>query len=241
MAHITRYCLIFLVFIITATVARAQVVGELLAAERGTQPGDRTTVALKLTHDPGWHTYWVSPGIGEATSINWALPDGWVASNVDWPVPVKIYTEAGVVSGHGFEGIAYLPIDLILSPDAPVGETVTLGASVKWLMCEYEICIPGGAELKLALPIVDETPAPNTVVQAALAATPMPEADEAFTIAATREGELMTLTVDGETSFSDPHFFSFDQLVWHDAVQEYGLSDGSLEAPLRSTASIAAA
>ena len=69
----------------------------------------------------------------------------------------------------------------------------------------------------------------------------MPEADEAFTIAATREGELMTLTVDGETSFSDPHFFSFDQLVWHDAVQEYGLSDGSLEAPLRSTASIAAA
>ena len=224
--------LILSYFCIAGSIAQAQVFGELVLAEEGAQPGSRTTVALKLTHDPGWHTYWVSPGIGEATSISWALPDGWVASNIDWPVPVKIYTEAGVVSGHGFEGIAYLPIDLIVSPDASVGETVTLGASVKWLMCEYEICIPGGADLELALPIVDETPAPNTVVQAALAVTSMPEAGENFEIAATRVGALMTLTVAGRTSFTDPHFFSFDELVWHDAVQEYEFSDGKLEVTL---------
>ena len=232
MPAVFRNCLISVTFWLVASVAQAQVVGELVSAEQGAQPGSRSTVALKFTHDPGWHTYWVSPGIGEATSIDWALPDGWVASDIDWPVPVKIYTKAGVVSGHGFEGIAYLPIDLIVSPYAPVGEPVTLGASVKWLMCEYEICIPGGAELELVLPIVDETPAPNTAVQAALAATPMPEAGEDFEIAATRDGELMTLTVEGETRFSDPHFFSFDELVWHDAAEEYEISDGTLEATL---------
>ena len=232
MPAVFRNCLISVTFWLVASVAQAQVVGELVSAEQGAQPGSRSTVALKLTHDPGWHTYWAAPGIGEATSIDWTLPDGWVASNIDWPVPVKIYTKAGVVSGHGFEGTAYLPIDVIVSPDAPVGETVTLGANVKWLMCEYEICIPGGAELELALPIVDKTPAPNTVVQAALAATSMPEAGESFAIAATRTGELMTLTVEGEASFSNPHFFSFDELVWHDAVQEYELSDGKLEATL---------
>ena len=210
----------------------AQVSAELVAAEQGVQPRTRTTVALELTHDPGWHTYWVSPGIGEATSITWTLPEGWVASDIDWPVPVKIHTQAGDVSGHGFEGVSYLPVDLIVAPDAPVGETVTLAANVKWLMCEYELCIPGGAELKLSLPIVAETPARNAEVQAALAATPMPEAGEGFTVAAIRDGELMTLTIQGETTFSDPHFFSSDELVWHDAVQEYELSDGKLEATL---------
>ena len=136
------------------------------------------------------------------------------------------------MSGHGFEGVSCLPVDLIVAPDAPVGETVTLNVTVKWLMCEYELCIPGDAELELSLPIVDEPPPPNAEVQAALAATPMPEAGEGFNIQAARNGELMTLSVEGETTFLDPHFFSFDELVWHDAVQEYELSDGKLEATL---------
>ena len=89
--------LILLIFWLAAHVTQAQVVGELVSAKEGAQPGSRTTVALKLTHDPGWHTYWVSPGIGEATSIDRTLPDDWIASDFDWPVPVKIYTEAGVL------------------------------------------------------------------------------------------------------------------------------------------------
>ena len=210
----------------------AQVSAELVAAEQGVQPRTRTTVALELTHDPGWHTYWVSPGIGEATSIEWTLPKGWVPSDIDWPVPEKIYTKAGEVSGHGFKGVQYLPVDLIVSPDALVGGTVTLSASVKWLMCEYEICIPGGTELDLALPIVDEIPAPNIEVRATLDAAPMPEAGEGFDISASRDGDLLTLVVEGDTTFSDPHFFSFDELVWHDAVQEYELAEGRLQATL---------
>ena len=58
-------------------------------------------------------------------------------------------------------------------------------------MCEYELCIPGGAELELSLPIVDKVPAANPEVQAVLAATPMPEAGEGIDIAATREGEFL--------------------------------------------------
>lgn len=232
MAGFARKVLIFFVCFLVASAAQAQVAGELVAAESGAQPGSRTTVALKLTHDPGWHTYWVSPGIGEATSIQWTLPDGWAASDIDWPVPVKIYTETGDVSGHGFEDVQYLPLDLIVAPDAPVGETLTLGANVKWLMCEYTVCIPGGTELELSVPIVGEIPAPNLDVQAALAATPMPEAGEGFDIHATRDGELMTLTVEGDATFAEPHFFSFDELVWHDAEQNYTLAGGSLEATL---------
>ena len=221
-----------LIVLVSGAPASAQVTGELVPADQGAQPGARTTVALKLIHDPGWHTYWRSPGIGEATSVAWSLPEGWVAGDIDWPVPEKIYTQVGDVSGHGFKGVAYLPIDLIVAPDAPVGETALLNASVKWLMCEYELCIPGGAELELSLPIVSEKPAPNSEVQAALTAIPMPEVGEDFIVSATREGELMTLVVEGDAAFTEPHFFSFDELVWHDAVQEYTLSDGRLEAVL---------
>ena len=56
---------------------------ELVSSEGGAQPGSRTTVALKLTHDPGWHNCWVSPGIGEAINIDWTLPEGRVASDID--------------------------------------------------------------------------------------------------------------------------------------------------------------
>lgn len=105
-----RRLLIFFFFSLVAEVSQAQAAGELVSSEQGAQPGSCTTVALMLTHDPGWHTYWVSPGIGEVTSIAWTLPDGWVAGGIDWPVPVKIYTKAGVVSGHGFEDVQYLPV-----------------------------------------------------------------------------------------------------------------------------------
>ena len=53
MLALVRNCLIFLVFSLIASVTQAQVVGELVANEEGVQPGARTTVALKLTHDPG--------------------------------------------------------------------------------------------------------------------------------------------------------------------------------------------
>lgn len=232
MSFFARNVLVCFSFLAFPTLTTGQVAGELVAAEEGAQPGSRTTLALKLAHDPGWHTYWVSPGIGEATSIAWIHPNGWMASDIDWPVPEKILTQAGEVSGHGFTGVAYLPVELIVPVEARVGETVTLGATVKWLMCEYEICIPGGAELELSLPIVDSSPQPNTMVQAALATLPMPEAGEGFQIAATRDGELITLTVEGDTRFSDPHFFSFDELVWHDVVQQYEILEDTLEATL---------
>ena len=212
--------------------ARAQVAAELLSAEQGIEPGSRVTLALKLTHEPGWHTYWVSPGIGEATSIEWTLPEGWVAGDIDWPVPEKIFTKAGEVSGHGFKRVSYLPVDVVAPANAVVGETATLEAGIKWLMCEYEICIPGGTDLEIALPVVGEAPLPNLQVVSALAATPMPEAGENFEISASRDGELMTLRVAGGGAFHDPHFFSLDELVWHDAVQEYALAEGRLAATL---------
>ena len=49
----------------------------LVAANASVQPGQPVTVALRLVHDLHWHTYWLNPGTGLPTSIEWKLPPGW--------------------------------------------------------------------------------------------------------------------------------------------------------------------
>ena len=78
-------------------VARAQatsadhVEAELVAAADAIQPGQPVTLALRLKHDPHWHTYWQVPGdSGLPTRIEWQLPAGWTAGPVQWPVPKRL-------------------------------------------------------------------------------------------------------------------------------------------------------
>jgi len=43
-------------------------------------------VELKL--DEGWHTYWKNPGdAGSPTKIEWQLPTGISAGEIQWPLP----------------------------------------------------------------------------------------------------------------------------------------------------------
>ena len=56
--------------------AQAQVKATLVAADSSVQPGKSVTVALRLEHEPHWHTYWINAGTGYATSLQWELPPG---------------------------------------------------------------------------------------------------------------------------------------------------------------------
>lgn len=38
------------------------------------EAGKPFTVALRMQHDPHWHSYWLAPGTGYATSLKWTLP-----------------------------------------------------------------------------------------------------------------------------------------------------------------------
>ena len=35
---------------------------ELMASQLSIRPGEQFTIALRLSMDPGWHTYWRNPG-----------------------------------------------------------------------------------------------------------------------------------------------------------------------------------
>ncbi|HVU31791.1 MAG TPA: protein-disulfide reductase DsbD domain-containing protein [Opitutaceae bacterium] len=203
---------------------RSHVAASLVAADTSVQPGHELTVALRLVHDPHWHTYWVNPGTGLATTINWKLPPGWKAGPILWPVPKVLTDHTGTIIGQGYEGEVLLPVVLTPPTDLAPGSTVTLNANVDWLMCQ-DVCVPGSAEVTLTLPVTgkaaDPDPAWGEKIRAAVAA--LPRADQAWQVSASRAGNTVTVSVvpTSQTSHqpTDLRFFSTDGLIAYDQPQ----------------------
>lgn len=65
---------------------------ELLAhAPQGAGPGQTVWVGLQIRHKPEWHTYWKNSGdSGLPTQLQWTLPAGVTAGEIQWPLPQKI-------------------------------------------------------------------------------------------------------------------------------------------------------
>jgi thiol:disulfide interchange protein DsbD len=132
----------------------------LLADSRSLIPGTHVTLGLHLTMDRGWHTYWKNSGeAGLPTQVHWSLPPGYAAGDIAWPVPQK-HVEAGDVLTYGYGDETLLMVQCDVPAGAVPGTTVTLRARVEWLECE-KICVPGAADVALALPVVASGSAPD--------------------------------------------------------------------------------
>jgi thiol:disulfide interchange protein DsbD len=151
------HILLFLVF--AAGFYRAQSAGtdnvkaELISEVKSVKPGKKFWVAVKLDMADQWHTYWRNPGdAGLPTKIDWSLPGDFTVSGIYWPCP-ELFESGGVVS-YGYKDQILL-LSAITPPAGFSGDKVIINAGVSWLECR-EICLPGGAELSLTLPVKDE-------------------------------------------------------------------------------------
>lgn len=134
-----------------STVQTEQLTVELVAAGDSLVAGTRQWLALRFTHAPHWHTYWINPGdSGLPTRTRWTLPAGSSIGMLEWPAPAR--HALGDLINFGYEGALYLPIALQLEAGVPVS-TQQLEVDVSWLVCREE-CIPGKARLGLALPVL---------------------------------------------------------------------------------------
>jgi thiol:disulfide interchange protein DsbD len=123
---------------------------ELVAERLHARPGERFTLALRLEHEAGWHTYWKNPGdSGMPTRIAWTLPEGVTAGPIAWPMPERI--PVGPLTNYGYGGEVLLLTDLEVPRDWPAGRPIAVLAKAEWLICK-EICLPGGTTLSLELP-----------------------------------------------------------------------------------------
>jgi DsbC/DsbD-like thiol-disulfide interchange protein/cytochrome c biogenesis protein CcdA len=127
------------------------VTATLIADTSAIQVGKPFHLGVELSAKPGWHTYYKDPGeAGMPTKIEWTLPDGFVAKQVKWEKPIR-FDEGGIIT------FGYLNKTLISTEFEPPGgletdKTFTFKANVKWLSCR-ELCVPGGTQLTLSLPV----------------------------------------------------------------------------------------
>ncbi|MBX2992778.1 MAG: thioredoxin family protein [Bacteroidetes bacterium] len=126
----------------------------LIADVHSIQPGVPFTAGVLMNMDEGWHTYWKNGGeSGLPTEIKWTLPDGFIAGEIEWPLPHK-YNESGDVLTYGYAGENMLLVQITPSRSLKSGTSVTLKADVSWLECE-KLCIPGDAKVEMTLPVAD--------------------------------------------------------------------------------------
>lgn len=137
------------------------------------RPGTTLEAAVELVPPTGWHTYWRNPGeTGQATKVDWNLPDGITAGELRWPTPERL-TEADITT-YVYEGKVLLPVTLRIADSIPPG-TLTLQAKVSWLECKTE-CLPGRATVKATLQIGAETKASESaaLIRTAIESLPRP-------------------------------------------------------------------
>ena len=69
--------------------ARTEV--SLVFAAESARAGETVWAGIQLRIPKGWHTFWRNPGeAGSPTTVEWTLPDGVKAGEIQWPAPEKL-------------------------------------------------------------------------------------------------------------------------------------------------------
>ena len=80
-------------------------------------------MALRFELEPHWHLYWTNPGSnGLPIELEWDLPDGVTAGEIEWQVPKRIPLDIFVNYGYEDEVVYLVPITL---PADYAGDSLT--------------------------------------------------------------------------------------------------------------------
>ena len=156
-------------------VTTPQVRAELVAhAPEGIAPGQPVWLGLKIEHKKDWHTYWKNPGdSGLPTTVEWQLPAGVSAGDVDWPTPAKL--PIGPLLNFGYDGTLLLPVPVTVAPTFK-GQSLDVKLHAEWLVCK-DVCIPESGDFVLKVPAQAATAGSRALFEAAQAAVPRSLAD----------------------------------------------------------------
>jgi thiol:disulfide interchange protein DsbD len=123
---------------------------ELVSESSTIVPGGTATVAVRLTLDPRWHTYWLNPGdAGLPLTVKWRLPEGVTVGALQFPTP-RLTPQPPLMS-YGYEDEVFVLAEVSL-PAAFAGRTLTIAGKADWLACA-EVCLPATGPLSLTLTV----------------------------------------------------------------------------------------
>ena len=134
----------------------------------GSRSGTVLLGGIAIQLQPGWKTYWRTPGdSGVPPRFDFSKSDNVETVTVLWPAPIKFDDGAGGIS-LGYKGQVVLPLRIVTkNADKPV----TLRADISYAVCE-KLCIPVEARAELAFASVASTE--DSALFAALDTVPKP-------------------------------------------------------------------
>ncbi len=187
---------------------------ELLLPVESARPGDTILAAIRLRMETGWHTYWKNSGeSGAPTEIEWQLPSGVTAGEIQWPTPERLEAEGLTTFIHHDEATLLIPLKL--SADLKPG-ALELKAKVSWIECkDQDLCVPGDATVSANLIIGNESKpsASSTIIEAAQAKLPQPATalgvTSAWEEATTNDTRHLLLEWPVKSAVSEIHFFPY--------------------------------
>jgi DsbC/DsbD-like thiol-disulfide interchange protein len=125
---------------------------ELVADNSAIAAGHEFTVGLQFKMEHGWHIYWENPGdSGEPPRVTWQLPKGLTAGEVMWPAPQRM--GASTIVNYVYDGDVLLMTRMRAGADYSASSADKIAAAVKFLICSEQMCMPGKAQLSLAIPV----------------------------------------------------------------------------------------
>jgi DsbC/DsbD-like thiol-disulfide interchange protein/outer membrane protein assembly factor BamB len=206
---------------------------EMICEHQTIQPGKSFTVGFNLKHTKGWHTYWKNPGLaGVPFAVDWALPEGWTAAEMQYAPPDKVFMSR--VRTHGYERDVTHLVQITPPANLPTA-TATIEARAHWLCCSTT-CQLGHCGLSMTLPVTATTPVPEVKSYQAISAAKalLPQENQRWKFTAKREGEKVRLTCspmnkkEPAAITPEPIFFSNNRLICSDPVQQWNVEDGKL-------------
>lgn len=122
---------------------------ELISEKDALTPQAENRLAVRFTHESGWHTYWRMPGdAGLPPEFTFGLPEGIRADAPRFPLPER--TLASGLTSFGYGGTTLFPFRVEI-PRFTTG-SVTVKMHVEYLACR-DMCVPESADATLRLPV----------------------------------------------------------------------------------------
>ncbi len=202
----------------------------LYADRAGFVPGETTWFAIRQDVRDGWHVFWVNPGdAGLPLALDWSLPAGFEAGDIDHPAPD--YIPVGPLASYAHEGSPVFLIPVTAPLDAVIGDNIDVSINATWQACE-DICVPEETLYKFSLPVLAAANAPVSENRLVFVAARL-EHPEPLTIPAEfrRAGEAYELAIEDWPGgvARDVFFFPEDEgLTSPAAPQSAQLSNGAL-------------
>ena len=168
------------------------------AAEAANTARRPVWLGLRLEHQPHWHTYWKNPGdSGLPTKLEWTLPPGVRAGEIQWPLPQRL--PLGPLVNYGYEGTVLLPVPLTITPEfepGPAAEAMEVRLHASWLVCKQE-CIPQEGDFAIRLPLRGSSALNGAAFEQALGRLPadLPSGGQTATLSS--DGQRLQMRISG--------------------------------------------